>query len=189
MSDRKIYTKRGDQGETNLLYGGRVSKTSLHTEAYGVIDEAVSTLGLARSLSEDDDVKDLIVQLQRELFVVMSELATDPDWYENFLKHFNPTTQEMVDNLERTIDSFEERAKVPKLFTLPGGSPPSSAINMARAMIRTAERRVVALNDAGRLTNPIILTYMNRLGDLLFALARFQDRDIPIERATGERKQ
>jgi cob(I)alamin adenosyltransferase len=104
-----------------------------------------------------------------------------------FKQHFKPVTQEMVDHLEHTIDSLEEEFEMPKVFVLPGGSPASSAIDMARTIIRTAERRVVALAEAGKLTNELILNYMNRLGDLLFVLARYQDRELPIERATGER--
>jgi cob(I)alamin adenosyltransferase len=182
-----VYTKFGDKGETSLLYGGRVSKNNPHTEAYGITDEAVSAMGLGRSLSDDQRVKDILRDLQRELFTIAAELATEPDKYELFKQHFKPVTQEMVDHLEKTIDSLEEEFEMPKVFVLPGGSPASSAIDMARTIIRTAERRVVALAEAGKLTNELILNYMNRLGDLLFVLARYQDRELPIERATGER--
>jgi cob(I)alamin adenosyltransferase len=184
---KRVYTKFGDKGETSLLYGGRVSKNNPHTEAYGNTDEAVSVMGLGRSLSDDQRVKDILRDLQRELFTIAAELATEPDKYELFKQHFKPVTQEMVDNLEQTIDSLEEEFEMPKVFVLPGGSPASSAIDMARTVIRTAERRVVALAEAGGLTNELILNYMNRLGDLLFVLARYQDRELPIERATGER--
>ena len=184
---KKVYTKFGDQGQTSLLYGGRVSKANSHTEAYGITDEAVSAMGLARSLSQEQKVKDILRDLQRELFTIAAELATDPDKYELFLQHFAPVTQEMVDNQERTIDSLEEEFQMPTVFVLPGGSPASSAIDMARTIIRTAERRVVSLAEAGGLTNGLILTYLNRLGDLLFVLARYEDRELPIERATGDR--
>ena len=184
---KKVYTKYGDKGETSLLYGGRVSKNSVHTEAYGSTDEAVSAMGLGRSLSEDQKVKDILRDLQRELFTIAAELATDPDKYELFHQHFKPVTQDMVDNLETIIDSLEEEFTMPQVFVLPGGSPASSAIDMGRTIIRTAERRVVALAEAGQLTNELILTYLNRLGDLLFVLARYEDRELPIERATGDR--
>ena len=184
---KKVYTKFGDKGETSLLYGGRISKSSVHTEAYGITDEAVSAMGLARSLSEDQKVKDILRDLQRELFTIAAELATDPDKYELFQQHFKPVVQEMVDNLENIIDSLEEEFQMPQVFVLPGGSPASSAIDMARTIIRTAERRVVVVAEAQRLTNDLILTYLNRLGDLLFVLARYQDRELPIERATGDR--
>lgn len=184
---KRVYTKFGDKGETSLLYGGRVSKNNPHTEAYGITDEAVSAMGLARALSQDQRVKEVLRELQRELFTIAAELATEPDKYELFKQHFKPVTPEMVTKLEQTIDSLEEDVEMPKVFILPGGSPTSSAIDLARCIIRTGERRVVALKEAGMLTNDVIIQYLNRLGDLLFVLARYQDRDLPLERVTGER--
>ena len=184
---KKVYTKFGDKGETSLLYGGRVSKNSVNTEAYGITDEAVSAMGLARALSDNQKVKDILRDLQRELFTIAAELATDPGKYDLFKEHFAPVTQVMVDKLEEIIDSLEEEFEMPKVFVLPGGSPASSAIDMARTIIRTAERRVVAVAESGLLTNELILSYLNRMGDLLFVLARYQDRALPIERATGDR--
>ncbi len=90
----------------------------------------------------------------------------------------------MVQSLETSIDSLEEEFEMPNVFILPGGSQASSAIDLARCVIRTAERRVVAMAEQDGLTNGLIMTYLNRLGDLLFVLARYEDRDIPIERAT-----
>ena len=184
---KKVYTKFGDQGETSLLYGGRVSKNDLHTEAYGITDEAVSAMGLARATSQDPRVKDVLRDVQRELFTIAAELATEPDKYELFQQHFAPVTPEMVENLEATIDALEQDVEMPKVFILPGGSPASAAIDLARCIIRTGERRVVAMKEAGKLTNDLIITYLNRVGDLLFVVARYQDRDLPLERATGER--
>ena len=184
---KKVYTKFGDKGETSLLYGGRVSKNNPHTEAYGITDEAVSAMGLGRAKSDDPRVKDILRDLQRDLFMVAAELATDPDKYELFKEHFTPVTEDMVESLESTIDSLEEEFQMPTVFVLPGGSEASAAIDMGRTIIRTAERRVVALEEAGRLANGLITAYLNRLGDLLFVLARYQDRHLPIERATGER--
>ena len=184
---KRVYTKFGDSGETSLLYGGRVSKNNLHTEAYGITDEAVSAMGLARATSEDPRVKDVLRDLQKELFTIAAELATEPDKYELFQQHFQPVTLAMVENLESTIDSLEEDVEMPKVFILPGGSQASAAIDLARCIIRTAERRVVALREAELLTNDLIITYLNRIGDLLFVLARYQDRDLPLELATGER--
>ena len=181
---KKVYTKFGDTGETSLLYGGRVSKNSPNTEAYGITDEAVSVMGLARAFTNDPKVNDLLRQLQRELFTIAAELATDPDKYELFQQHFKPVTEEMVESLEAAIDSLEEEFEMPNVFILPGGSQASAAIDLARCVIRTAERRVVAIAEQGGLTNRLIMTYLNRLGDLLFVLARYEDREIPIERAT-----
>jgi cob(I)alamin adenosyltransferase len=184
---KRVYTRFGDKGETSLLYGGRISKNNPHTEAYGISDEAVSAMGLARAMSQDQRVKDLLRELQRELFTIAAELATEPSKYELFKQHFKPVTLEMVTRLENTIDSLEEGVEMPKVFILPGGSPASAAIDLARCIIRTSERRVVALKEAGMLTNDIIIQYLNRLGDLLFVLARYQDRDLPLEKVTGER--
>ena len=170
-----------------MLYGGRISKNDLHTEAYGITDEAVSAMGLARATTDDPRVKDVLRDLQRELFTIAAELATEPDKYELFQQHFQPVTEEMVTNLETIIDGLEEDVEMPKVFILPGGSPSSAAIDLARCIIRTAERRVVALREAGKLTNDLIITYLNRIGDLLFVVARYQDRELPIERATGDR--
>ena len=181
---KRVYTKFGDAGETSLLYGGRVSKNGLNTEAYGITDEAVSAMGLARAMTNNSKVNDLLRQLQRDLFTIAAELATDPDKYDLFQQHFKPVTAEMVTSLEETIDSLEEEFEMPKVFILPGGSQASAAIDLARCVIRTAERRVVAMAEADVLTNGLIMAYLNRLGDLLFVLARYEDRDIPIERAT-----
>ena len=185
---KRVYTKFGDQGETSLLYGGRVSKNNPHTEAYGITDEAVSAMGMARAFTEDQRVQDTLRELQRELFTIAAELATDPGKYELFQQHFAPVTPEMVENLEKTIDSLEENFVMPTVFILPGGSPASAAIDLARCIIRTSERRVVAVKEAGLLTNDLIMSYLNRLGDLLFVLARYQDRELPFERATGQRE-
>ncbi len=185
-ADAKVYTKYGDTGQTSLLYGGRVSKNSPHTEAYGMTDEAVSAMGLARALSEDPEVKTILKELQREMFTVGAELATAPDQYETYQKHFNPVTAEMVTRLEELIDRMLAEAPLPRVFILPGASGSSAAMDMARCMTRTAERRVVALDEVGGLTNPEILRYLNRVGDLLFVLARYQDRHLPLEKVTGD---
>ena len=144
-------------------------------------------MGLARALSTDERVKDILRELQRELFTIAAELATDPEKYELFKRHFKPVTPEMVTEMEELIDDLERGVEMPNVFILPGGSAASAAIDMARCIIRTAERRAVALKEQGKLANEDVLRYMNRLGDLLFVLARYQDRDLPLERVTGER--
>ena len=104
---KKVYTKFGDSGETSLLYGGRISKNSPNTEAYGITDEAVSVMGLARAMTSDQRVNDMLRDLQRELFTIAAELATDPGKYELFQQHFKPVTAEMVESLEAAIDSLD----------------------------------------------------------------------------------
>ncbi len=181
----KIYTKRGDGGETGLLYGGRVSKTDPRCEAYGTVDEAISALGLARSLSADDRVKEIIRALQRELFTVGAELATATDKYETMKTHFSIITPEMVKGLESLIDELEEKVEIPRAFIIPGASAASSAMDMARTVLRRAERRTVALNEARLLVNDQVLRYLNRAADLIFMLARYEDRNLPLEQLTA----
>jgi cob(I)alamin adenosyltransferase len=173
---KPIYTKYGDQGETGLLYGGRVSKANPRTEAYGAVDEAVSALGLAKALSSDEYVRATIDSLQRELFTVGAELATDPAERAKLLKHFSAVTPEMTQMLERTIDTITAQVELPREFIIPGGSPASAAIDIARTTLRRAERRAVALYDASQLDSPELLRYLNRASDLLFMLARYQDK-------------
>ena len=183
---KRIYTRYGDEGETALLYGGRVSKTSLHCQAYGDTDEACSVMGLARALSDDPRVKGLLKELQRDLFAVGAELATDPARYDKFLAHFKPVSAQIVERLESTIDDLEDSVELPPSFIIPGASAASSAVDMARCIVRRAERHAVALKEQGRLTNPEILRYLNRLSDLLFVLARYQDRQLPLEKLTSD---
>ena len=184
----KIYTKHGDGGETGLLYGGRVSKTHPRTEAYGAVDEAVSALGVVRALSQDERVRTIVAQLQRELFTVGAELATDPDFYDKLEQHFSTVSAEMTAALERLIDELTDVVVIPPVFVLPGTSAASAAIDVARSTLRRAERRAVALAESGALKSPEVLRYLNRASDLLFVLARYEDRDLPVERVGGERR-
>ena len=167
-----IVTKTGDAGETGLLYGGRVSKDDLHTEAYGSLDEAISALGLARSLDVDGDRAARVVELQRQLFVVGAELATGPGHRAELERHFNVVTTEMVDSLHAWVMQLEHDVRLPEGFVIPGGSPAGAAYDVARTLVRRAERRAVSLQRAGELENREVLRYLNRCSDLLFMLAR-----------------
>ncbi len=182
----KIYTKRGDEGHTKLLFGDDVSKSDPRTEAYGSTDSAVSAMGLARALCQDMRVKEVLLRVQREMFTVGAELATDPSNREMLRTHFSETTTEMVTALEENIDEMLPQMKLPGAFIVPGASAGSGALDLARSMLRTGERRVVALHEDGKLPNPEVLRYLNRLSDLLFVLARFEDRALPFELTTGE---
>ena len=177
----RIYTRRGDQGETGLLFGGRVSKSDLRCEAYGTIDEAVSALGVARSISQDEYVRDVVRGVQKELFIVGGELATDASKYEELEKHFRVVTAEMVSALESLIDQTEREVDLPRAFVVPGASSASASLDLARSIVRRAERYVVRMKDEGLLANPYVLVYLNRLADLVFMLARYQDRSMPYE--------
>ena len=167
-----IVTKGGDGGETSLLYGGRVSKDNLHTEAYGALDEAISALGLARAEETDAAQAQLILDLQTELFTVGAELATTPDKRDKLEKHFPTVTAEMVERLDRGVKELEAAIPLPPQFVIPGGSRVGAALDMSRTLVRRAERRAVSLHRANELANPEVLRYLNRLSDYLFMLAR-----------------
>ncbi len=170
----RIYTKKGDDGTTGLLYGGRVSKADPATEAYGSVDEAVAALGMVRALAGDPYVNELILRLQRELFVVGADLATNPDDRKKLKPGVSLATEDMVARLEESIDDMVEVHPLPQEFIVPGANPVSAALDVARTTVRRAERRTVELRDGGREANPEALRYLNRLSDLLFVLARWQ---------------
>lgn len=178
----RIYTRKGDTGTTGLLFGGeRVSKADLRTDAYGTTDEAVSALGLARAaIGAETDATEarlsqLILRLQRELFVVGAELATHVDRRERLTAGVSRVTDEMVTALEREIDDLEQLVPQPKEFVLPGETMTGAALDLARTTVRRAERRSVALADEGQLPDSHVLAYLNRLADLLFVMARAAD--------------
>ena len=183
----RIYTKRGDEGETGLLYGGRVSKADPRCEAYGTVDEAVSALGLARALTRNERLRDIIKDVQQELFTLGAELATDPSQYSSLVEHFSIVTPEMVTRLENLIDELDQEITLPRAFIVPGASAASGALDLGRSILRRAERRVVALKEQGLLPNPRVLQYLNRLADLVFIMARYEDRDLPFEVLTSQR--
>ncbi|TMK31078.1 MAG: cob(I)yrinic acid a,c-diamide adenosyltransferase [Actinobacteria bacterium] len=168
----KIYTKKGDDGTTGLLYGGRVSKADPATEAYGTTDEAVAVLGLARALSEDAALKGEILGLQRELFVVGADLAANPRERAKLEPEVSLVTVGMVERLEARIDELVAEHPLPKEFIVPGANPVSASLDVARSVIRRAERHVVELRDSGAEVSEALLRYLNRLSDLLFVLAR-----------------
>jgi cob(I)alamin adenosyltransferase len=171
----RIYTKTGDDGTTGLLFGGRVPKDDARTEAYGTSDEAVAALGVARTQIGDASLADLIVRLQRELFVVGAELATGKDAWPKLVPGTTKVTAEMVDDLEALIDDFVARTGMPQEFVLPGETPASAAIDLARAIVRRCERQAVAVAGAGLLPDGEVVRYLNRLADLLFVLARYEE--------------
>jgi cob(I)alamin adenosyltransferase len=178
----RIYTRKGDTGTTGLLYGGdRVSKADLRTEAYGTTDEAVAALGIARaSIGSETDrtearLATLLLRLQRELFVVGAELATHVERRDRLSDGTTRVTAEMVAALEGEIDELELLVEQPKEFVVPGESPTGAAIDLARTTVRRAERRAVALADAGGLPDSQVVPYLNRLADLLFVMARAAD--------------
>jgi cob(I)alamin adenosyltransferase len=181
MKPGSIATRTGDTGDTGLLYGGRVRKTDARVDAYGAGDEAVSALGMARALSTNDRVKAHIMDLQRDLFTVNAELATARDARHLLEKHFSTVTAEMTTSLDSLLSTLEEQVELPQSFIVPGGSAASGAIDLARTIVRRVERAAVALLDSGEMPNAEVPRYLNRLSDVLFMLARYEDRDLPVE--------
>ena len=176
----KIYTRKGDDGSTGLWYGGRVPKYAGRPEAYGSIDEAASALGLARAAAErGGELYADILRLQNELFVAGAELATAPEAAGRLEEGVSKVTQDMVERLESDIDRYMDRVDLPPKFTIPGGTELSARLDLARAAVRRAERRVAALDDEGALADATVLRYLNRLSDALFAMARFADEPEP----------
>jgi len=173
---RNVYTRTGDDGTTALLYGGRVRKDSVGPDAYGAVDEAVSALGLARAETDrGNELDELLVRLQRELFVVGAELATAPENRPKLEPGVSCTTAEMVEALEPIIDDITSRYEPPREFVLPGENRVAAALDVARTVVRRAERRAVAAADDGWLADSQVVPYLNRLADLVFTLARWQE--------------
>ncbi len=167
----KIYTRRGDRGETGLFYGGRVPKDASGPEAYGTVDEAVAVLAVARAAAEGP-IAEAILEVQRELFVVAAELATAPENHHKLEPGVSRVGDAMVAGLEGRIDALVERSGAPSEFVVPGGDPVGAALDVARTVVRRAERRAVTHEREAEIADSLVVPYLNRLADYLFMLAR-----------------
>lgn len=170
----RIYTKTGDDGTTGRLYGGRISKADPAAEAFGSVDETVAALGLARALSGKGAVREGLLGLQREMFVVGADLAANPAERARLEPEVSLVTEAMVARLETWIDELVVAHPLPNAFVVPGANPVSACLDAARSVARRAERRAVELRDAGATVTDVVLRYLNRLSDLLFVLARVE---------------
>jgi cob(I)alamin adenosyltransferase len=169
----KVYTKRGDDGTTGLLYGGRVDKDDLRTEAYGTVDEACSALGLARAaLVDEPEWHDRILAVQRDMFVLGAQLATHTDHWSQLTDGVSRITTDMIPAMEAAIDTLTEAYPLPGEFVVPGQRTAGAAIDLARTIVRRAERTVVAMHRRELLPDDLLVRYLNRLSDYLFVLAR-----------------
>ena len=180
----KIYTRKGDDGTTGLLYGGpRVAKDSPVIEANGVVDEAQAVIGLARAEAEPGGELDtLLVEIEHDLWVLMAEVATAPDNRHKLVEGTTQVTEEMVSALEVQIDALNERFEMPKEFVVPGQNRVSAALDVARTVVRRAERGFTAAALApGSQVGP----YLNRLSDLLWTMARWQEGEHIASRSLG----
>ena len=169
----KIYTKTGDKGETGLFGGERVSKNSLRIEAYGTIDELNPFIGLAVIEVTDASVKTILQNIQNQLFTVGADLST-PKTEKSKKLNIERTPEDFYLNAEKIIDEYETKLDELKSFILPGGSKGAALLHICRTIIRRAEREVVALDNTVIISNNIII-FLNRLSDLLFVLARFEN--------------
>ena len=171
----KIYTKKGDDGTTGLLYGGRVDKDDVRAEVYGTLDETVSALGLARAAGLVPVVETIVVRIQREMFQVGAQLATSEENQSKLQEGVSKVSPAMTEQAEREIDRLLEEHPLPQEFILPGATAGSAGLDLARSTVRRAERRAVSMDRAGQVADPEILRYLNRVSDLLFALARYEE--------------
>ncbi len=167
-----FYTRKGDEGYTDLL-GDRVPKYHVRPETLGTIDEATSFIGLARAMSSSDRTRGILIEIQRDLYLLMAELAFAPDMKQTRYH----ITADHVKRVETETDRLSAEVDLPPQFVLPGDTVPGGAIDVARTVVRRAERLAVRLSHEGEIENPEVLAYLNRLSSLLFILARFEDRE------------
>lgn len=170
----KIYTKKGDQGETGLFRGGRVDKDSIRVSAYGTVDELNCHIGWVRTSGLNTRVENLLDRVQNDLFVVGADLAAPIDAVEEGDKVTRLQSESQV-FMELAIDEMEAELEPLRQFIIPGGTSHSAGLHIARAICRRAERAVVKLARAESV-NKAILVYLNRLSDMLFVMARYQNK-------------
>lgn len=166
----KVTTGTGDTGYTGLLGNQRVPKYDPRPDTFGTVDEATSALGLARATTQDETARDVILHMQRDLYVLMAELATLP---ENLAAIGMAITAEHVRWLEETEEQLKAAVDIPNRFVIPGDSPDGAVLDLARTIIRRAERMTVRLLHDGVIANAETIRYLNRLSDLVFILARY----------------
>ncbi|MBO0793866.1 MAG: cob(I)yrinic acid a,c-diamide adenosyltransferase [Ktedonobacteraceae bacterium] len=176
----KVTTGSGDTGYTGLLGERRVPKYDPRPDTFGTVDEATSALGLARAVAQDRKVKDIIYRVQQELYLLMGELATPP---ENYEKMGLRMTSEHVQYLEQVEEELKNTVEIPNKFIIPGDTLDGAALDLARTMIRRAERMAVKLLHDGVIQNSEVVRYLNRLSDLVFILARY----IEVKSSLAER--
>lgn len=166
------FSKKGDRGLTSLLGGQRIPKSGPRPEAYGTLDEASSALGIARAAATRLKTKEIILALQKDLLILGAELATVA---EDMKKYSYQITTEHIARLEGLIEELQVEVKLKNEFILPGATMASAAIDLARAIVRRAERKAVRLFQEKIIDNVDVLRFLNRLADLLFTLARYEE--------------
>lgn len=179
----KIYTRKGDDGTTGLLFGGRVPKNAPQPSAYGSVDEAQAAIGVARAETEQGaELDTMLVHIQRELWVLMGELASAPENRAKLSPGQTLVTADMVTHLERQIDAVSARFDPPTEFVVPGQTRVAALLDVARTVVRRAERDTIG----AAAPDSHVLAYLNRLSDLLWTLARWQEGESLRTRSIGE---
>ncbi len=182
MTRAKIYTRKGDDGTTGLLYGGRVRKDSTPIEVNGAVDEAQAALGMARAeAARGQELEAALVGIERDLWVLMAEVATAPANRDKLTPGTSLVTPQMVKALEDRIDDLATRTDMPSGFVVPGQNRVSALLDMARTVVRRAERLAAGLDLEGSQIGP----YLNRLSDLLWMMARWQEGEHLLARGGG----
>ena len=173
-----IVTKTGDAGTTALMYGRRVPKNHPRVEAYGTVDELNAALGVARATAAEKFISDNLLAIQKSLVILMGELAVLPEDLPRYTKDgFGTVTPDMTSQLEALVKEIESQNVSFKGWATPGATPTAAALDLARTICRRAERRVCDLNQTGELKNAEIIIFLNRLGDLLWLFARWEETD------------
>jgi cob(I)alamin adenosyltransferase len=173
MSPSEFYTGRGDDGQTGLLGPERVPKYDPRPEAYGTVDEAQAALGLARASECTPDTAEIALSIQRDLYLLMAELASVGSDDSPFAGSITPGH---VEQLEGWIANYGDRTERPKEFVVPGDSRQGAGLHLARTVVRRGERLTVRLADSGMLDNGQVLRYLNRLSSLLYVMALYEDQ-------------
>ena len=165
-----FFTRIGDDGKTGLLGEGRVSKADLRIEVLGSLDEASASLGFARATCQDPHISEMILEIQRDLYYMMAEIAATP---ENIL-HFQKLKEDHINWLESQLELFSSTTRVPQEFILPGDTLSGAVFSLARTTVRRAERRLAEFQELESVKNPILLKYLNRLSSLCFIIELYE---------------
>jgi len=165
-----FYTRKGDAGNTGFLGEGRISKNSLRIEALGSVDEANASLGYARSIAIGKKTKEMLLEIQKQLYFLMSEISASPEVSDRFDK----IGDDDIFWLEERIQEIESLIDLKREFIIPGENPSSGALSLARAIVRRAERRTIALYEAEEIKKSVLISYLNRLSSLIFVLEVYE---------------
>jgi len=169
----RVYTRLGDDGTTGMLFGGRLSKADPAVGCYGTVDEAGAALGVARAACTAPELAQIILDLQRDLFVVAADLACNPRQRQRLTPRVSLVVPEMITELERIVDSVVAEHPLRPVFVVSGANGVSAALDLARTVVRRAERETIQEQQLRGTVNPLVIAYLNRVSDLIYVLARW----------------